>query len=329
MADKVGTSGFFVRIILVGVLLTLLFVGALLSIFYHGDGAIFVLISLVVIPAVGLLLMYIIYIATILKQCKLDIDKEEFWVPPLSSAPTIVIYGSEFSDPYYRQLTMPHFVGKPLQKQHKKSVSDTDKNKPNKRLNYTEYADSYNGVTQGQMSFGDWVDVLGDETNVNISESDASSQNKLFNEAVENAHEKAVLEVMEAVTSSSNIQSVDIENTAISSDTIDASETVKNTAKEDNKSSIERNRAKNKSSGNSRAPKQISANVVQKHKIRTHTKPIRDKRDDYVFQYLHQTDTNRPIKSQLAERFSDTQFNNIHSASRELLNKMRRDNIRR
>ncbi len=169
MADKVGANKFFVRIFLVGFLLALLLVGALLSIFYHGTLSTYITISLVLLPCAGLLAIYISVVLAIFHKGEARLDKalDEAKDSPLvaTEAKSIIIYGSEFSDPFYKQLTIPPFVGKALPKSGRSRSSGraTSRNRTIQRASYADYTDTYNGVTQGQMSFDNWMDILRDE----------------------------------------------------------------------------------------------------------------------------------------------------------------------
>ncbi len=391
MADKVGTSSFFVRIILVGFLLALLLVGALLSIFYRGTGSTFILIALVIIPALGLLVMYFLHISVLFRKDKAENIEEEFFVPPLSDAKTIVIYGSEFADPYYKQLTMPHFVGKASPKQSNKTRrKSATRNKPVMRSTYADYTDTYNGVTQGQMLLDNWLDVLRDEpVVVEQNDREATLAGDLTDEVLDTyraeiANDNATPTAEEAVSApATSEQKLPRKSTPKERRSRDKStprkrrETeispatpiitdeqktdVKNTTVIERKAVIKRER-RIKGSRGRRSP--INERVVgepiiaktseqaavaavgrivepttgrnkpkakpsREYKIRIHKKPEKDKRDEYIYIKQPRVDTNQPIKSLLLERFAHLNTNTTHSASQELLNKMRRDNTRR
>ena len=379
MADKVGTSSFFVRIILVGFLLALLLVGALLSIFYHGTGSTFIMIALVIIPALGLIVMYSVYISVLFRKDKAENTEEEFFVPPLSDATTIVIYGSEFADPYYKQLTMPHFVGKASPKQTSKTRQKlSTRNKSVSKSTYADYTDTYNGVTQGQMSFDNWFDVLRDDPIVvEQSNREATLVGDLTDEVLntfreEIANDSATPQAEEVVSApivkerktrskSTPHKKRKAETNPTPPTTTNESE-VKNTPQIERKAVIKRqHRIKGSSNGrrsltnervaepividktNGQATVAVVGKIVEptpirttpkakphvQYKIRVHKKPEKDKRDEYIYIKQPRVDTNQPIKSLLLERFAHLNTNTTHSASQELLNKMRRDNTRR
>lgn len=349
MANKGGTSNFFVRIFLVGFLLVLLLVGALLSVFYRGDGNIFILIALVVIPAVGLLVMYFIRYSWLFRRDKAERNKGEYYVPPLSNATTIEIYGSEFADPYYKQLTMPNFVGKPLPKR-SRPKSSSARTKPTTKATYIDYQDKYNGVEQAQMSFANWTDVLRDDpVVVEQGERVAVLSGKLTDDVLHKYQDDNVASEsdMEAdillpawddenkgkVFSTKRHKKSRSEKSANSDVVVQENFVTKEiTPTQISKSKKVRSSVGVLVLGSQKSAKSkttvVSKNTVQK-KILIHKKPKIDKRDDYVFQKLPNIDTNQPIKSLLNEQFEYLNISTTHSASQELLSKMRRDNIRR
>jgi len=345
MANKVGTNKIFVRILLAGVLLAFLLVGALLSVFYYGDGKVFILIALVVIPALGLVAMYCIQFSWLFVRDKVKIDDGDFFVPPLSSDKTIIIYGNEFADPYYKQLTMPNFEGKPLPKR-KKSKSTTARTKSNNRPAYIDYHDKFNGVAQSQMSFDNWVDVLRDEPKVEQNERKAELVGELTQEVLSQYRDEIQVDTLRdegaillpawdetnkgKVFSTHRAESLNAEVASV--------EIVAKTEQKKRRTSKKIAETGNKLKSSVGAViltenKSVKANSGAKparvKKILIHKKPKVDKRDDYVFETLPKADTNQPIKSLLNEQFEYFSTNTTHSASQELLNKMRREDIRR
>lgn len=343
MANKVGTNKIFVRILLAGFLLALLLVGALLSIFYRGEGSIFILIALVVVPAVGLILMYFIQFSWIFGRDKIEHVEGDFFVPPLSNATTIVIYGSEFADPYYKQLTMPNFVGKPLPK-HKKPKSQTTRTKPNKP-SHIDYQDKFNGVEQTQMLLSDWTDVLRDEPIVvEQNEREATFVGELTDSIIEQYRDEISEsveggEILLPAWDERNKGKIFSPHKRVKRPSKKSDLDLNNKQSEAEAENLSRVFVTDKvqssvgklggfESGKSR--KNLNTKKSNKpRKIIMHKKPKVDKRDEYVFEKLPSIDTNRPIKSLLNEQFESFTINTIHSASQELLSKMRRDNTRR
>ncbi len=351
MANKVGTNNFLIRILSVGFLLVLMLIGAVLSVFYHGSGEIYILIALVIVPAVGLLVIYVIHFSWLFRRDKSAGAKGEFFVPPLSSATTIVIYGSEFADPYYKQLTMPNFVGKPLPK--RKAKNNPARTKPVTKSTYVEYRDKYNGVEQSQMSFADWIDVLRDDpVVVEQNERSAELSGKLDDEVLSEYREK-IADATPIVESEGKIllpawddknkgKKFSSKHSAVTKQTesVAVENSIQNTdrAIEQKAKQKSSDKTKVRSSVGTITPSEQKASKLKsgvtpkadsQKKILLHKKPKIDKRDDYVFQKLPNIDTNKPIKSLLNERFTYLEINTRQSASQELLSKMRRDNIRR
>lgn len=363
MADKVGANKIFVRTILVGFLLAILLVGALLSIFYHGALSIYILLALVVLPAIGLVVMFVIRISPLFCKDKdesmiFDESRQDILSISDDDKKSIILSGSELGVPLYQQLMFEPFAGEPEGKTAKRTMRPGTRPKTVTRSAYADYVDTYNGVKQGQMCLEGWQEVSrGDPIEVSFGERQAilagdlsSAEVELYRDAIEQSAEEPCQAPSRRRRSERSAQRAKTKgretgargsrgkkqyavNTVV--EPLGASdEAVSIGFCEGNKSRenltfvrvdaavAPRARLAPRKSAAPKAP-------AQPRKIIFHKKPAVDKRDDYVYVPQPKVDTDRPIKLMLSERFSDLNLLDIHSASQELLAKMRREKTRR
>lgn len=359
MADKVGANKIFVRTILVGFLLAILLVGALLSIFYHGALSIYILLALVVIPAIGLVVMFVIRISPLFCKDKdesmiFDESRQDILSVSDDDKKSIIVNGSELGVPLYQQLMFEPLMEATVEKATRRAARPGTRAKTATRSAYADYVDTFNGVKQGQMSLESWQEVSrGDPIEVSFGERQAiltgdlsSAEVEQYRDAIDQSTEEArkgpsrrrsERSAQRAKTKVSEprargkkqyavntvVEPLEAKGEAVSIGFCEGNQSRENlTFVRVDAAVAPRARLSPRKSAAQKAP-------AQPRKIIFHKKPAVDKRDDYVYVPQPKVDTDQPIKLMLSERFSDLNLLDLHSASQELLAKMRREKTRR
>ncbi len=269
---------------------------------------------------------------------------------PLIQAPnkeSIVIYGPVFSDPFY-QLTLPSFVGV-AEEPKKRKASRVSSRKSPTRPTYADYVDKYNQVAQGQMNLDNWIDVLSDDAPV------VAKPRKVRRKSSHRSKNSNSIEQSDTVEIKSEDSPI---STFIQEDEVSDARTIIQSSTQSSDDKLDKNiqdsidkplgfereiapilltAEQNKKAS---APKKTVVKKVEKsnlsdiptkeRKVITHKKIAQDKKDNYIFTYTPNIDTNTPLQAKLSARFSNTNVINDRSSAstirRELLDKMRRQN---
>lgn len=328
MSDKVGARfRLWAYVIIPCVMLLLLACGCVILLSGASQASDLILIFLVILPMVVLVSLFITRIYQMTLEDKMKRAEEASQELPalfsMGEVRSIEIYGPEFGVPYYKQLTMPNFVGKPKAKKRKSKQNNSATPRASNKPTYADYVDDYNQVKQSLMNFDEWSDALSNEP----EEIERSLAESTKGKRPRSKSKKKTTELKPDVVEERIEPKIEAEPPAPITEPVVATtmeQKTKTKARQKSTAKVEHIPAAEAQPRPSASRKTTTQKAArQSFAIKTHKSVPRPHYDDYVETKASYTANDRLLSTKLREKFVP---NTTINAKSELLNKMRQEN---